>query len=116
MHTRAVQRGLRMGIYLFILSEVMLFASFFASIFYSYYEVSYLIGCEIPFHLIHLINPFKLPLLNTLLLLSSSIILTYGHIELTGNEGKTEHGNRRYVISTVIVAILFGILFLVCQY
>jgi cytochrome c oxidase subunit III len=105
-----------MGMYLFILSEVMLFASFFASIFYSYYEVSYLVGCEIPFYLICLINPFKLPLLNTLLLLASSIILTYGHIELTANHGTTQYGNRRYVISTVMVAIFFGILFLVCQY
>jgi len=116
MHTRAVQRGLRYGIYLFILSEVALFISFFASILYCYGELTHLVACEIPFKIMILIDPMKLPLLNTLLLGISSIFLTFAHIELTANHGASEFGNRRFVISAVLMTIIFGILFVCCQY
>src|SRR5246127_5266531 len=53
---------------------------------------------------IEAINPFELPLLNTIILLSSGVTVTYAHHSLIeGNRKGTLYG----LIYTVILAIIF---------
>jgi cytochrome c oxidase subunit 3 len=52
------------------------------------------------------INPFELPLLNTIILLSSGVTITYAHHSLIqGNRSGALYGS----IFTVILAIIFTI-------
>jgi cytochrome c oxidase subunit 3 len=53
---------------------------------------------------IEAINPFELPLLNTIILLSSGVTVTYAHHSLIqGNRKGSLYG----LIATVILAIIF---------
>jgi len=53
---------------------------------------------------IEAIDPFELPLINTVLLLASGFTVTYGHhFLINGNRGKTLYG----LLYTVILAIIF---------
>jgi|ERR1700750_1346131 cytochrome c oxidase subunit 3 len=53
---------------------------------------------------IEAINPFELPLLNTVILLSSGVTVTYAHHSLIqGNRSGTLYG----LIYTIILAIIF---------
>jgi cytochrome c oxidase subunit 3 len=53
---------------------------------------------------IEAINPFELPLLNTVILLSSGVTVTYAHHSLIqGNRAETLYG----LVATVILAVVF---------
>ena len=78
-HTLAVQKGLRWGIILFIISEVIFFASFFWAFFHRRINPSIAIGCQWPPRGIQTFNPWRVPLLNTLILLLRGATLTYAH-------------------------------------
>jgi cytochrome c oxidase subunit 3 len=79
MHTFAVQRGLRYGMLLFIISEVLFFFSFFWAFFHSSLSPAIQIGAIWPPLGIACLNPWELPLINTLLLLLSGCWATYAH-------------------------------------
>jgi cytochrome c oxidase subunit 3 len=56
---------------------------------------------------IEAINPFELPLLNTVILLSSGVTVTYAHHSLIqGNRSGALYG----LVATVILAIVFTLL------
>lgn len=78
-HTLIVQKGLRWGIILFIISEVIFFASFFWAFFHRRINPSIAIGCQWPPWGIQTFNPSQIPLLNTLVLLLRGATLTYAH-------------------------------------
>jgi heme/copper-type cytochrome/quinol oxidase subunit 3 len=92
-HTSFVQLGLRYGMLLFILSEVMFFFSFFWAFFYSSVSPTIQIGVVWPPLGINCLNPVGLPLLNTLLLLLSGFFITTVHHALGHNYFIDKGGN-----------------------
>ena len=107
-HTIAVQKGLNLGMLLFILTEVFFFVSIFWALFHSSLSPAVELGGQWPPQGIESINPFELPLLNTILLLSSGATVTYSHHALINK-------NRKGAISGLVLTVLFATVFTVCQ-
>lgn len=103
-HTLKVQNGLRFGMVLFIISEIFFFFSFFWAFFHSSVHPTTSIGCYWPPKNIQVLDPLSIPLLNTVLLLSSGVLLTYAHRALLC-------GYKPKVIDGLIGTILYGIIF-----
>nr|YP_010963397.1 cytochrome c oxidase subunit 3 [Raffaelea arxii]WNK75986.1 cytochrome c oxidase subunit 3 [Raffaelea arxii] len=103
-HTTLVQVGLNMGVILFIASEALLFLAIFWAFFHSALTPVVELGSQWPPLGIEPVNPFELPLLNTVILLSSGATITYSHHSLIeGNRGGAIIG----AVLTVILAIIF---------
>ncbi len=107
-HTHQVRKGLKMGMKLFIVSEVMFFFAFFWAFFYSSISPSIWIGGVWPPKGIEVINAWGLPFFNTILLLSSGVTLTWSHCAFA-------IGNRHIIQLGLILTILLGIIFTLCQ-
>lgn len=103
-HTFAVQKGLTMGVALFIISEVFFFISIFWAYFHSSLAPTVELGAHWPPIGIDPLNPFEVPLLNTILLLSSGAYVTYAHHALIQGDRK---GGIIGSILTIILALLF---------
>ncbi len=107
-HTFQVQHGLRFGVVLFIVSEVMLFLAFFWAFFHSSLNPAPEIGGVWPPKGIEVINPWAIPLLNTALLLTSGAALTWSHSALIG-------GYRLEAISGLILTVALASIFTAFQ-
>lgn len=107
-HTSLVQLALRYGMFLFILSEVMFFVSFFWAFFHFSLSPSVSIFCVWPPRGIITLNPNHVPLLNTILLVSSGIWVTYCHYAILLN-------NNRRAIFSLKFTIFLGLTFTLCQ-
>lgn len=104
LHSRIVELGLRWGIILFIVSEVFFFLSFFWAFFHRSLAPDPEVGSVWPPFGIHVFNPFQVPLLNTLVLLSSGVRVTWAHHSLMrGNLSSTLLG----LSLTVVLGIYF---------
>ena len=89
---------------LFIISEALFFMAIFWAFFHSALTPTVELGAQWPPIGIEPINPFELPLLNTVLLLSSGATVTYSHHALIkGDREGTLYG----AIATIILAIAF---------
>nr|QTK22378.1 cytochrome c oxidase subunit 3 [Pneumocystis sp. 'ludovicianus'] len=108
-HTSAVRSGINIGVILFIISEIFFFLSIFWAYFHSALSPTVEIGVEWPPKGISSINPWELPLLNTVILLSSGSTVTYAHHSLI-------KGNRRGTIIGLLATILLAVLFTMLQY
>lgn len=85
-HTVEMQKGFQYAILLFILSELMLFFSFFWAYFhFTLNSNSFTGGTYIPEGLV-VFFWYRIPLLNTLLLLASGLSLTIAHILLVESD------------------------------
>ncbi|WNW12655.1 cytochrome c oxidase subunit 3 [Pseudomonas sp. DTU_2021_1001937_2_SI_NGA_ILE_001] len=134
LYSAQLDRSFRWGMGWFIFSEVMFFAAFFGMLFYIRYwsgpwlggegsnGVSNMLWPEFRYQWPMLdtpdpkrypapqgiIDPWKLPLLNTVLLVSSSVTLTLAHHAL-------KHGARRRLKLWLLATLLLGGSFLVLQ-
>ena len=113
-HTRVVQMHLRYGMILFIASEVM----FFVAWFWAYFDAAFfagevqqvarseLTGGVWPPEDIATFDPWHLPLLNTLILLTSGTTVTWAHHALLHND---REGLKWGLGLTVALGVLFTI-------
>lgn len=107
-HTLLVQKGLTMGVALFIVTEVFFFLTIFWAYFHSSLSPTVELGARWPPAGIEPLNPFAIPLLNTILLLSSGASVTYAHHALI-------EGNRSATILGTVMTLVFAIIFTALQ-
>lgn len=103
-HTQKVKAGLRLGVLLFILSEVMFFFAFFWSFFALSLIPDISIGNQWPPIGILPLDTFGVPLTNTVLLLTSGVTVTWTH------QGFLINSRDDYIIGliyTVLLAFVF---------
>jgi cytochrome c oxidase subunit 3 len=103
-HTLTVQNGLRMGMLLFIASEVMFFVAFFWGFFHAALAPTIDIGAVWPPKGIQVLSPWEVPFLNTLILLSSGASVTWAHHAILG-------GDRQSALNALYVTIVLAVIF-----
>ena len=114
-HTRVVQLSHRYGMMMFIASEVM----FFVAWFWAYFDAALYPNDPIQYARSELVaawppkgietfDPWHLPLLNTLILLTSGTTVTWAHHALL-------EGDRKGVMQGLALTVVLGILFSFCQ-
>ncbi len=107
-HTPVVKLHLRYGMVLFIASEVM----FFVAWFWAYFNVAFFyndlhIGSWPPAGVVTL-DPWHLPLLNTLLLLCSGTTVTWAHHAL-------QQGDNKGAVQGLLLTVVLGLVFTLVQ-
>nr|QXM14773.1 cytochrome c oxidase subunit III [Cheilomenes sexmaculata] len=107
-HTFSVTLGLRWGMILFITSEVFFFVSFFWGFYHSSLSPSIELGLNWPPMGIIPFNPNEIPMLNTLILLSSGLSITWAHHSLMEN-------NFNQTLSSLLITIVLGLYFTFLQ-
>lgn len=114
-HTLLVQRGLRIGMSLFILSEIVFFSAFFWALFKAMiYPVALLDGIwptiqsSWPPAGIETFDPWDLPFINTLILLLSGTTVTWAHYAVLEN-------NQKDAVTALTITVLLGIAFSALQ-
>lgn len=107
-HTKKVLKGIKWGIILFIISEILFFASFFWAFFHSRLSPTIELGLIWPPTIIIRFNAFKIPLLNTIILLSSGISVTWAHHSLLSK-------NFTQITTRILITIILGVYFTIIQ-
>nr|ALO77567.1 cytochrome c oxidase subunit 3 [Lamiinae sp. GENSP02] len=108
LHTFNVTMGLRWGMILFITSEIFFFISFFWSFFHNSLSSSIELGMIWPPHGIQTFNPIEIPLLNTLILLTSGLTVTWAHHSLMEN-------NFTQALQGLLLTVILGMYFTILQ-
>jgi cytochrome c oxidase subunit 3 len=114
-HTPVVRIGLRYGMVMFIVSEIMFFAAWFWSFFkHAMYPMGVIEGVTVtpgvwPPAGIETFDPWHLPLINTLILLCSGCAATWAHHALA------EENDREQMKYGLWLAIVLGAIFTVFQ-
>nr|ADK97559.1 cytochrome c oxidase subunit 3 [Epiperipatus biolleyi] len=108
LHTSNVVFGLRWGMILFILSEVLFFFSFFWAFFHSSLAPTMDLGSYWPPIGVTVLNPFQVPLLNTAVLLASGVTVTWAHHSLM-------EGNYIQGVQGLLFTVVLGLYFTVLQ-
>ena len=108
LHIRFVEKGLRWGIILFIVSEVIFFFSFFWAFFYRSVAPCVELGLMWPPAGIYPFNPIEVPLLNTIILLSSGVRVTWSHHAII-------NGLHSQATQSLVITISLGLYFTALQ-
>nr|AEV56624.1 cytochrome c oxidase subunit III [Stenopirates sp. NKU01] len=106
-HTNKVYLGLKLGMILFIISEIFFFISFFWSFFHNSLSPNIELGMKWPPMQIMTFNPMNIPLLNTMILLSSGMTITWSHHSLLNSNFKQTYLS---LLLTIILGIYFTML------
>nr|WEG22882.1 cytochrome c oxidase subunit III [Diprion sp.] len=109
LHTSNVIKGLKLGMILFIVSEIFFFLSFFWTFFHSSLSPSIEIGSTWPPMNITPFNPYEIPLLNTIILVSSGATITWTHHSIMNNMKKES-------LNSLMLTILLGMIFSYLQW
>nr|AZL93207.1 cytochrome c oxidase subunit 3 [Eupelmus sp. ZJUH_2016012] len=108
-HTKIVIKGLKMGMLLFIISEILFFSSIFWCYLHMFLSPSIEIGSLWPPKNISTFNPMSIPLLNTVILLSSGISITYCHYALLSSKLNSS-------LISMFITIFLGVIFTYFQF
>nr|YP_010363569.1 cytochrome c oxidase subunit III [Atkinsoniella xanthoabdomena]UNZ12670.1 cytochrome c oxidase subunit III [Atkinsoniella xanthoabdomena] len=108
LHTKKVVVSMKLGMILFIISEVLFFSSFFWAFFHSSLSPSMEIGLNWPPNGIKTFDPMNIPMLNTMILLSSGITMTWAHNAIINK-------NYTQMIQSTSMTIYLGIYFSILQ-
>jgi len=108
-HTHKLEVSLRVGMLLFILSEVFFFVSFFWAFYDASLSPTIEIGITWPPKGISPLSVYRVPLLNTVILLSRGVTVTWAHHALINNDFNGS-------LSGLLLTVLLGIYFLVIQW
>jgi cytochrome c oxidase subunit 3 len=108
LHTIKVTQGIRWGIILFIVSEILFFFSFFWAFFHNRLNTTIEVGAQWPPTSIVVFNPFQIPLLNTAILLASGVTVTWRHHAVTEN-------NHSQAVKALALTIFLGVYFTLLQ-
>jgi cytochrome c oxidase subunit 3 len=111
LHSPVVRLGLRYGMTLFIASEVMFFVGFFWAFLHFYLYPEHVLGAATaiwPPAGIHTFDAFRIPFLNTMILLLSGCTVTWAHHALIEND-------RRGLLMGLGISILLGMAFSTLQ-
>lgn len=106
-HTSLVQLALKYGMLLFLVSEAMLFFPFFWSFFHGSLAPSIALGAVWPpigISKLETLDPFMLPLVNTLVLVCSGVAVISAHRGIL-------YGSKSIVFNMVFLSISYGIFF-----
>nr|AZL93456.1 cytochrome c oxidase subunit 3 [Prosevania sp. ZJUH_2016031] len=103
-HNKYVFNNLKFGMILFIISEVMFFFSFFWSYFNSMLSSNVFTGLKWPPINIEQFNPLNIPLLNSIILISSGVTVTWSHLSLINNK-------KLNTIYSLTLTIILGLYF-----
>nr|ARH54707.1 cytochrome c oxidase subunit 3 [Romualdius bifoveolatus] len=107
LHTYKVTLGLRWGMILFITSEVFFFLAFFWSFLHFSLSPSIELAMNWPPKGIEPFNPMEIPLLNTLILLTSGLTVTWTHHSIMENNFNQ---SMQGLLMTVILGFNFSLL------
>nr|YP_009937377.1 cytochrome c oxidase subunit III [Trigonopterus jasminae]QNT26861.1 cytochrome c oxidase subunit 3 [Trigonopterus jasminae] len=108
LHTLKVAKGLRWGMILFITSEIFFFIAFFWAFFHASLSPNIDLGMNWPPKGINPFNPLEIPLLNTLILLSSGLSITWSHHCLMEN-------NYHQALYSLSITVILGFYFTALQ-
>nr|AUQ23313.1 cytochrome c oxidase subunit 3 [Pachyrhinus yasumatsui] len=108
LHTYKVTLGLRWGMILFITSEIFFFLGFFWAFLHSSLSPSIELGLNWPPKGINPFNPLEIPLLNTLILLTSGLTVTWSHHSIMEN-------NYNQSIQSLLLTVILGFYFSLLQ-
>nr|YP_009740594.1 cytochrome c oxidase subunit III [Xiangelilacris zhongdianensis]QID03556.1 cytochrome c oxidase subunit III [Xiangelilacris zhongdianensis] len=108
LHTKFVLISLSWGMILFIASEVLFFTSFFWAFFSSSLTPTIELGMLWPPMGIEAFNPMQIPLLNTIILLTSGVTVTWAHHSMS-------ESNYSQVTQGLFFTVLMGLYFTMLQ-
>lgn len=105
-HTKSVQKGIMLGMILFIVSEIMLFVGVFWAFGHASLTPTIQIAAVWPPRGIEVLNPFSIPFLNTLILLTSGASVTWAHYAIL--LGRTKEVQNSLLVTVILAAVFTG--------
>nr|YP_010467036.1 cytochrome c oxidase subunit III [Atkinsoniella zizhongi]UVF28955.1 cytochrome c oxidase subunit III [Atkinsoniella zizhongi] len=108
LHTKKVALSMKLGMILFIVSEVLFFSSFFWAFFHSSLAPTMEIGLKWPPLGIKTFDPMNIPMLNTMILISSGVTITWAHNAIINK-------NYNQMVQSTFMTICLGIYFSMLQ-